>query len=267
MVRVRIMLSLLLLAATLALVSAAYADGNPASDVLLASNVFTPYPPPAPTALRKLTGAIDAVDLNGDRVKVAVVATSSDLGSVPSLFGHPQNYAAFLSLELSAIYKGPLLVVMPAGFGFVDRTQAVAGANMELSRMSIHSPSPADLTLAAAEAVNGLEHARLLRYKDTFAPAVTPQGASVAGGRLVALRYQVWDDSGRARFEIEVQNARQVGLSRFHVPLRKVAPGTWYFVAWHVPRALSHRVLNFCAQGVDAAGNHSHRSCTKLTVT
>jgi hypothetical protein len=263
----RTLVLLLLLASALTLVKGASADGDPASDVLIAGSAFTPYPPPSAVALRALSAAVHAVDLKGDRVKVAVIATSSDLGSVPSLYGHPQDYAKFLSLELSFVYKGPLLVVMPAGFGFVDGTRPVSRATAVLAHQSINSPGSDDLALAAARAVTELERAGLLHYKDTFAPQAYPAPASVAGGRRVALRYQAWDDSGRAKVEIQVQNQRNLAVAHFHVPLRTVAQGAWYFVVWRVPRSLSHRVLAFCAQAEDMAGNRSHRSCAKLTVT
>jgi hypothetical protein len=258
---------LVVLAAALVLAGGASADGDPASDVLLAGSAFTPYPPPPAAALHSLGAAVDAVDLKGDRVKVAVIASSSDLGSVPSLFGHPQDYAKFLSVELSFIYKGPLLVVMPAGFGFVDRSLPVAKATAAIAGISIHSPGAADLTLAAAQAVSDLEHAGLLHYTDNYAPLATPAPASVAGGRRVALRYQAWDDSGRAKVEIEIQNAHSVVIARLHVPMRTVAQGAWYFAVWRAPRARSHSVLAYCVQATDFAGNRSRLSCAKLTVT
>ena len=89
----------------------------------------------------------------------------------------------------------------------------------------------------------------------------------MAGGRRLALRYQVWDDSGRARVEIEIQNARNVAVARLHVPLRTVAQGAWYFVVWRAPQALAHKVLAYCLQATDFAGNRSQRSCAKVTVT
>jgi hypothetical protein len=262
-------LSLLLVAATLVLVSGASADGDPASDVLIAAGAFTPYPPPPATALQALAAGLHAVDLKNDRVKVAVIAKPADLGSVPSLYGHPQDYAKFLGLELSFIYKGPLLVVMPAGFGFVDKTQPVPQATAALASVPIVSPSAGDLTIAAARAINDLERAGLLRYKDTFAPQATPTSARVPGGRRVALRYQAWDDSGRVAVEIEVdgQDAHKVALARFHVPLRTVVQGAWYFVVWRAPISLAHHVLSFCVRATDRAGNRSRPMCAKLTVT
>jgi hypothetical protein len=263
----RALVWLLPLVAALTLVSGASADGDPASDVLVARNSFTPYPPPAAASLRVLGAALQAVDLGGDRVKVAVIATPGDLGSVPSIYGHPQAYAQFLSLELSYIYKGPLLVVMPGGFGFVDDTSPVQQATDVLTGVPIHSSSADDLTLAAARAVTGLESAGLLHYKDTYAPQASAAPVTVAGGRRVALRYQVWDDSGRARVEIRIQTARNVVVARFRVPLRAVTQGAWYFVVWRVPLSLSHRALLDCVRATDPAGNRGRLSCAKLTVT
>jgi hypothetical protein len=263
----RAVLLLLLFTTALVLVTGASADGDPASDVLIAGSAFTPYPPPPGTALRELSSALNAVELKGDRVKVAVIATPSDLGSVPSLYGHPQDYAKFLSLELSFIYKGPLLVVMPSGFGFVDRSLPVAKAAAVIAGISIQSPGAADLTVAAARAASSLERNGLLHYKDTYAPQGHASSASVVAGRRVALRYQVWDDSGRAKVAIELQNTRNVVVARLGVPLRIVAQGAWYFAVWRVPPTLAHSVLAYCIQATDVAGNHSSRSCAKLTVT
>jgi hypothetical protein len=64
-----------------------------------------------------------------------------------------------------------------------------------------------------------------------------------------------------------IQNSRNVVVARLHVPLRTIVQGAWYFVVWRVPRSFSHRVLAYCVQATDFAGNRSHRSCAKLTVT
>jgi len=42
------------------------------------------------------------------------------LGAIPSLFNKPNQYARFLGFELSAGFIGPLLIVMPSGFGIWD---------------------------------------------------------------------------------------------------------------------------------------------------
>ena len=41
------------------------------------------------------------------------------------LWRQPQNYARFLGQELSLVYRGTLLVVMPNGFGLESLNPAV----------------------------------------------------------------------------------------------------------------------------------------------
>jgi len=257
------------LAAALALVVAgsAAADGDPASDVLLSTDVFTPYPPPSTKAVNALTDAVHAASANGDHLKVAVIGSKNDLGSVPSLFDQPRKYARFLGAELSFFYKGPLLVVMPNGYGFANNGRVVAKADAALAKLTVDDKSGDGLTVAAAHAVPVLKRLRVLAYRDTSPPRVSPLPAAAAAGRPVTLRYQAWDDSGQARVEIRIQNAHKVVLAKFHVPLRPVVQGRWYSVDWVVPKTAVHKTLQFCARAFDAAGNRGALTCGKITVT
>jgi hypothetical protein len=96
---------------------AALADGDPASDVLLAQDVYYPY---APKASKPLTTALDAltkrVRAAGYPMKVALIEAPSDLGAYPNLFGDTQNYANLLAKEIAFNARPHLLVVMPSGF-------------------------------------------------------------------------------------------------------------------------------------------------------
>jgi hypothetical protein len=109
----------LAVAAALAIApSAAEADGDPASDVLLLQDVYLPYAPGVPPQLgRTITALLKTTRKAGFPLKVAVIADPQDLGAVPQLFGKPQQYAGFLQSEISFNSKRPLLVVMPAGYG------------------------------------------------------------------------------------------------------------------------------------------------------
>jgi hypothetical protein len=259
---------LLPLLGALVLVGTASADGDPASDVLLSQDQFTPYPPPSAKAVKALTDAIQAASANSDHVKVAVIGSKNDLGSVPSLFGQPRKYARFLGAELSFFYKGPLLVVMPAGFGFADNGKAVPAGETALTHVSVgNDKSPEGLTFAASRAVPELKRARVLHYKDTFAPRASPLPATAAAGHPLTLRYQAWDDSGRAKVDIQIQNLHKVAVATFHIPLRPVIQGQWYSVNWLVPAKVAHKVLNYCVRATDAAGNRGALTCGKLTVT
>jgi hypothetical protein len=98
--------------------SAAEADGDPASDVLLLQDVYLPYAPGVPPTLgRAITNLLKTTRKAGFPLKVAIIADPRDLGAVPQLYGKPQQYAGFLQSEISFNSKRPLLVVMPAGYG------------------------------------------------------------------------------------------------------------------------------------------------------
>src|SRR3954454_809941 len=166
-VSMRRLVPLLMMAGALVLAAGAAADGDPASDVLLSTGQFTPYPPPSAKVQQSLTDAIDAVSVDGDHVKVAVIGSETDLRSVPSLFNQPRKYARFLGAELSFFYKGPLLVVMPNGFVFASNGKAVPESENALSHVSVgDDKTGAGLTLAAVRAIPELKRARLLHYKD-----------------------------------------------------------------------------------------------------
>jgi hypothetical protein len=100
--------------------SAALADGDPASDVLLGENVFYPYSPPTSATIQNsLNAETAAAKRAGFPLKVALIGSPVDLGVIPDLFGKPQQYAEFLDQEISFRVRQPLLVVMAAGYGAV----------------------------------------------------------------------------------------------------------------------------------------------------
>jgi hypothetical protein len=126
-VKRRAALVAVLAAALLALaVPSARADGDPASDFLLASQVFYPYYSNTPKAgLAELKATVAAANKLGFTIRVAVITSPYDLGSVSALWEKPQPYCRFLSLELSFAYKRRLLVVSPKGYGYADHTKPV----------------------------------------------------------------------------------------------------------------------------------------------
>ena len=110
-----------LVLAALAVPAAARADGDPASDYLLTQPIFTPIDVKLPAASIEQLRTIQAdAKGKGYEVRVALIATRYDLGAVPSLFDKPQAYAAFLHQEVQFVYKGPLLIVMPGGYGYFE---------------------------------------------------------------------------------------------------------------------------------------------------
>ena len=111
------------------------ADGDPASDVLATQPLFLPQDAAIPLSQQsQLSELLRAAAQDGYPIRAALIAARSDLGSVTELWGEPQTYAAFLGQELALVYRGPLLVVMPNGFGVYgtgvsDRT-ALAGVRI-----------------------------------------------------------------------------------------------------------------------------------------
>ncbi len=109
--------------------TAARADGDPASDVLATQSLFLPQDAGIPLAQQnQLTALLGAAASSGYQLHVAIIASSTDLGSVTELWRRPQTYARFLGQELSLVYRGPLLVIMPNGFG-LESLNPAAPAN------------------------------------------------------------------------------------------------------------------------------------------
>jgi hypothetical protein len=97
----------------------ARADGDPASDYLLVQKDFLSYELASyPQQEHALTKLVAQANKQGFTIRVAVIDSAYDLGSVTVLWRKPQTYARFLGAELSFVYKQRLLVVMPNGFGF-----------------------------------------------------------------------------------------------------------------------------------------------------
>src|SRR5438067_743372 len=131
----------------------ARADGDPASDVLIVQTVFLPFQAQLPKSLEsKLTRATVEATKAGYRIRVALIEQPSDLGAVPSLYGKPQTYAKFLWQELSFVYKGGVLIVMPNGFGFYDGRDPSASTQKVLGGI----PIGAGLNGMAASALNAV---------------------------------------------------------------------------------------------------------------
>jgi cytochrome oxidase Cu insertion factor (SCO1/SenC/PrrC family) len=159
--RVAIAALLAVVVAAGAFASIARADGDPASDVLVSRTVFLPSDASVSAQQQsQLVGLLHASAHAGFPVRVAVISSGYDLGSVTALWRKPRAYARFLGIELSLVHKQPLLVVMPNGFGFNWPGHSTASAYRLLSRISTGSGGAGVLvatrgavrTLAAANA-------------------------------------------------------------------------------------------------------------------
>jgi hypothetical protein len=241
-------------------VSISRADGDPPSDVLLLQDVYFPYSQPSPAAQAQLQQAADAVYARGDRVRVALIFTPDDLGSIPSLFGHPADYAHFLAEELRLWYVGPLLVVMPAGFGIWDGGRSIAAEERVLGAVPLSSGSPDDLARSATLALQRLSAAGALRSPDVTAPLVTVHPAKATRGKTAVLRFDVFDDSGRSREIVRVYEGDAL-LDTLRSPFVLAIGTRRVRLPWQVPRRLRSRRLRFCVVASDPAGNRSRPAC------
>jgi cytochrome oxidase Cu insertion factor (SCO1/SenC/PrrC family) len=133
------------------LCSSALADGDPASDYLLSQQVFALLQqngtPPAQKALSEVVAKANRA---GYPIRVAVISSEYDLGSVSVLWGKPRTYARFLGIELSLAYKGLLLVAMPNGFGINWPGHSTAAAYKALTGVKVPAGEIGTITAAQA---------------------------------------------------------------------------------------------------------------------
>jgi hypothetical protein len=166
---------ILLIVPLLTVPAVASADGDPASDVLLSQPLFLPSDAgvPGPEQARLAT-LLQSAQRSGTQIRVALIAAPADLGSVTELWRQPQLYARFLGQELSLIYHGPLLVVMPAGYGLYGPVRKSAALRAALAELLPPARGGPGLAAGALRAVERLAAA-------TGHPlAVTAQGAPTA---------------------------------------------------------------------------------------
>lgn len=152
-------LALVAAALTFAMAPSARADGDPASDYLITQKVFFPYDLKVPPAKQQqLVALVDEANRAGFTLRVALISSSYDLGSITSLWQKPQTYARFLGAELKYVYKNRLLVVMPNGFGFNRPGRSAAPEYAVLAKIPVR-PGPTGLVDSSLAAVQALAKA------------------------------------------------------------------------------------------------------------
>jgi hypothetical protein len=173
----RALLTVIVLLASFVLAASARADADPASDTLYMGRVFLPLSTPvSPRLAQRLAADAVAAEQAGTAIRVALIASPTDLGGVPSLFGRPTEYARFLDAELQFVYTGRVLVVMPQGAGLAKGGRLVADAAVVGAHVK---PGGDGLARTAIELVEKLSGTRA-------APGVTvPQPRAVRAPRHV----------------------------------------------------------------------------------
>ena len=160
----------------------ARADGDPASDVLATQSLFLPQDAGIPLGPQsQLTGLLETAARSGFPIRVAIIASRTDLGSVTELWRQPAIYARFLGEELSLVYRGPLLVVMPDGYGFYRQSGPLSAAQSALAG----ARKPAGGTELGIATLNAVERvAAASGYSIPIPPAAA---TTTAGGGADAI--------------------------------------------------------------------------------
>ena len=254
-------------AAILLAPAAARADGDPASDVLYFQDVFLPYVKPAADLAKQLNAAVASANQAGFRIKVAVIASEQDLGSVPSLFNRQDVYARFLGAELKTFYTYRLLIVMPAGFGSYDNGKPTDVEKAALAGITIASTSSDDLTKAATAAVTKLRQViGTGSRKGSKAPSVSALPSSGTKGKTANLRYTVYDASAKSREIVRVYGPAYLLFATITTRFARANPKRTASVIWKVPADLGTTKLQFCVLAQDPTGNQSRTSCARLKI-
>lgn len=185
-------------------VGVARADGDPASDVLVSQPLFLPGDGGLTVRQqRELAALLAAARRSGYPLRVAIIASQTDLGSITELWRQPASYARFLGQELSLVYHGTLLVVMPNGFGLYGPGAAATAQRSALPAGEAGSPGP-QLGNGAISAVRQLAqaagHPLRIGAISTRAPSsTTDYWAVIALALGVVLILLAWIASVRAR--------------------------------------------------------------------
>jgi hypothetical protein len=162
--------------AACALAGTAHADGDPASDYLLGTQVFLPFDIKLPAAKQQeLVSIVRDANKTGYAIRVALIGSAYDLGAVTSLWRKPRPYATFLGAEIQFVYKHRLLIVMPNGFGFNWSKHPSSSEYTVLSTVPI-GPGATGMLDAAVSAVQKLAAASGIKVAQTTAAAPASKG-------------------------------------------------------------------------------------------
>jgi hypothetical protein len=165
----------------------AWAHGDPASDYLVAHDVFLPVDNKVDESVsRRLSDTVRAAADAGLPVKVAIIASRFDLGTAFRLYERPQAYADGLALELASHgYRDGLLVVMPNGLGYsgVQVVKDVSAPGADVTKEAEAATIAVRLLAAASGHPIRSEHSAVSQTRDrlTIAAGVTALLAFAAG--------------------------------------------------------------------------------------
>ncbi len=243
---------------------AARAEGDPAAESLQTRNIFTPSPQRLDTLpqRRLLKKNVERVYAAHQRIRVAVIARASDLETFPQYFRKPQAYARFVGKEIAQFYRGPLLIVMPNGFGIYDGGRPTDAEERVLANLKVRNASTAALIASAARAVNALFRAGALASKDTVAPRVYAMVAFGRPGKTVTIRYHVLEDSQESSEVVTVLDGNQP-LATLLSPFKAAVYKNAHTVKYQLPSPAPSD-LRYCVVATDRSGNSSEQACMPI---
>jgi cytochrome oxidase Cu insertion factor (SCO1/SenC/PrrC family) len=227
-------------AVALAVVSGgvARADSDPASTYLVSNQVFLSSQSAGMSpAQRQLVATVAAANRAGFAIRLAVISSNYDLGSVTELWEKPRTYAGYLGVELSRAYvRQRLLVVMPNGFGFNWPGHASAHIYGLLATVPLGSGAATSLAVAAEVAIR-----RLARASGVAVPPSRPAAGgesagpgtagtltiigAVAGGIAALFAFAVIVTRARRRLALRPERGQVLMNSRLPRALRWAVPG------------------------------------------
>jgi hypothetical protein len=216
---------------------AAWADGDPASDVLAAQDVYYPYQPKVSPVLRDQLGALlRRVRADGLKVKVALIAGESDLGTQTKRFDKPRSYAELLGveLEITSVHDF-VLVAMPAGLATYRYDERGLPA-LRKALAGVRGAGVADTDALARAAARGLiamasatGHAPPVELAAPFVEPPARSGSDGNGGLVPALVVLAWLATIATAFGLRVSRARALasalagsGSERAAQPVRRL---------------------------------------------
>jgi hypothetical protein len=96
---------------------------------------------------------VNAAKARGYVIRVALIGSTYDLGAVASLWKKPRQYVRFLGQELSFVYKGRLLVVMPNGLAVSRHGKALPAEQLVVDRIPPPGSKGSAIAASATQAV------------------------------------------------------------------------------------------------------------------
>lgn len=173
--------------------------------------LFNPIDSGVPfSTVDRLKGLLVLSQKAGFPIRVAMINSATDLGTVTSLWGKPpRDYAYYLWDELQKLYDGQILVVMPNGFGLWGPPHghyAVSAAELKVRALSPgHGVSLAAAAMSAVPLLAEAAGHKIPGADDVQVSAPVPDAsgtplaawlALVLGGLLIA---GCWRASLKAR--------------------------------------------------------------------